>query len=189
MAKKRFRSAFAPAAAIICACAALASTTSRPARAELASGAAADDREAAHARATAQSALAAMESSSSHVRLVLRHARASHDPKSIACADLALTRADVALRIARDHADRALAAWSQGDREHARFEMARLGAGGEMSRAAAKDADACAAGAPDAAASSRAPGEVVAPNDVTVVRVTVDPMLPRDVAGYPGDPR
>ena len=161
-------------AATVAVCAALAGTIARPAVAQGGN----DDPEAARARAVARDTLAAMETASAHARLVLRRARASHDARVVACADEALTRADVAVRIGKDHAERASAAWSQGDRDRARFETARLVVRGDLARAAARDADACVAGVP-------APVAAFAPNDVTIVHLVVDPTLPRDVAGYP----
>ena len=156
-------------------CAALSAGFARQA---LAQGGA-DDAEASRARVAAHDVVVAMESSSQQARLALRRARAVHDARAAACADEALTRADVSLRIGLDHEARASAAWAQGDRERARFEMSRLSARGQMAKGAARDAAACLAPAAPAVTAA------LAPNDVTVVRLLVDPALPRDVAGYP----
>jgi hypothetical protein len=152
--------------------AALAAGGTRPAFAQGGEG----DAEAARARQAAHVTVASMESAAARARLVLRGARVTHDAQAAACADEALTRADVALRLGRDNESRAAAAWEKGDRERARFEMSRLTAHGEMARVAARDADACVA---------RHSVDPLTPNDVTIVRVSVDPSLPADVAGYP----
>jgi hypothetical protein len=176
---------FAAAAGV---CLLLAAATAVPRVAHAQGGS--DDPEAARARAQAAQAMASIDAACGHARQALRRARATHDARAVVCADEALTRADVSARVARDHEARAQAAWLQGDRERARFESARLAARADSARAAARDGDACTQATLPAIAAAPAPAPAPAPppatpNDVTVVRMTVDPALPRDVAGYP----
>jgi hypothetical protein len=95
------------------------------------------------AKATADQAIASMDSTAWRVRRLLRKARANGVRAEIACVDDGLSRADVALRVARDEWRNALDAFTRGDMDGARRSMLRLERAREGSRAAATSADGC----------------------------------------------
>lgn len=109
-------------------------------------------------------AIAQMDGTANRLRLVLREARAKH--LATGCFDDALSRADVSLRHAREHARDAEDAFARGDAAHARIEVSQVRAMRETSREASTMADTCAAGRLDFPAP-----------DTTVVKVYVDPRL------------
>ncbi len=122
--------------------------------------------EAAVARAELDGTIARMTTASRHVRAILREARKRGVVREIACADNALSRADVAHRMARVHAAEAASAYARGDVGFARASRARVLELEEAQRTAYRAAMAC----------RPAPVERVVAG--TVVRVVVDPAIP-----------
>ena len=130
--------------------------------------------EAARGRAEVTAAVSTLEMTSDRVRQLLRSARTRGRDGEAVCLGAALSRADVAARYGRDHAQRALAAWRSGDLLTARQETMRVLWRRDASRDAARAADLCAV-----------PEERTTVREGTVVRVWIDPTLPRDVDAYP----
>lgn len=116
------------------------------------------------ARRDMRMAIAQMDGTANRLRLVLREARAKH--LATACFDEALSRADVSLRHAREHARDAEDAFARGEAGRARIEVSQVRAMRETSREASTMADTCAAGKLDFPAP-----------DTTIVKVYVDPRL------------
>ncbi len=90
--------------------------------------------------------IAAMQTTARLARLVLQWAREGGAPEAIACADEGLSRADVALRAARDHAARAEGAWAHGELAAARRELVLVSWANDASRLAATMVDGCLGG-------------------------------------------
>jgi len=134
----------------------------------------ATDEEAARAMREVRAALASIDSSVTRVRGLLRLARHAGATSDATCIDGALTRANVAQRVARDHEARARAAWGRGDARGAREELARVLARREMAKEARSSAEAC-------VENSKPNDFGVTPNQ-TVVRV-VAPIFPDDDVG------
>ncbi len=88
----------------------------------------------------------AMDASSEHVRRLLRKARVQKWPRGVACLDEALSRVDVALRVAREEARGAREAAHGGDVDRARAHLSRVTRLREMARAGAAGGEMCAAG-------------------------------------------
>lgn len=130
--------------------------------------------EATRARGAVAASVGSLEQATARVRAMLRRARTRGRADEIACLDAALTRVDVAARYGRDHAQRALAAWREGDATVARQETLRLAWRVEASREASLVAEACAPA-----------DEHVVARPGTTVRVWIDPALPRDAPSYP----
>ena len=120
------------------------------------------DAEAASARVQMRTAIGQMDGTVQRLRVLLREARAKQ--LKLACFDEALSRADVSLRNAKEHARAATDAFARRDVVSARREMSELGALRESSREASTIADTCAAGRLDFPAP-----------ETTVVRVYVEP--------------
>jgi hypothetical protein len=118
--------------------------------------------EASDARRDMRIVIGQMDGTAQRLRAMLREARAKH--LKTACFDDALSRADVSLRHAREHARDADDAFARGDLSRARSEIAQVRAMREASREASTMADTCAAGKLDFPAP-----------DTTLVRVYVEP--------------
>lgn len=125
--------------------------------------------EQASARADVDGALRAMRAATARVREALRAARKRGRPAEVACADAALSRADVALRRARDAGDRAVAAYARGDVDEGRRARGLLAEWTEAERLAVRDAASCGSGVA---------GAVVPGRTATTVRVSIDPRIP-----------
>lgn len=110
--------------------------------------------EARTAHAQAIASIAQMEATARRVRLLLQWARERGTRTQVACADEGLSRADVALRGAREHARLADEAWERGEATLARREVLLLSACREAARTASETAGAC-----------------VGPSDKTIVSV------------------
>jgi hypothetical protein len=121
--------------------------------------------EAARARGEIESTIAAMRGRAQWVRSLLRDARRRGTPAQIACLDDALSRADVAVRRAREHGDASLAAYAEGNVVAAREQCTHVALHRLAQEIAARDALAC---APPQRASS-----------TTTVKVDVDPKIPK----------
>ncbi len=124
--------------------------------------------EGAEARAAATQAdalVVAMDASSEHVRRLLRRARTQKLTRAVGCLDEALSRVDVALRVAREEARGARDAAREGDAVLARAHLARVARLREMARAGASGGEMCAA------------GPELQPFEGTSVRVIVDPRV------------
>jgi hypothetical protein len=91
----------------------------------------------------AASALLQMQTSARHARLVLMWARELGTRPQVACADEGLSRADVALRTARDHARALEDAMTRRDAATARRELGWIDACEEAAKAASRASDAC----------------------------------------------
>jgi hypothetical protein len=116
----------------------------RAARAEEQRAPAAPTSEAAQARLHAQAAIATMTERASLLMRMLREARAERRPaRDVACVDAALTRADVAVRHAREDAERASDAFDRGALADARAALAAIDARDRLSHAALTDARVC----------------------------------------------
>ena len=121
---------------------ALASTAlsaSTPARAEEGSGSS----EVVAAHSQVEATLVQMRATSLRVREQLRTARRRGTPPQISCVDEALSRADVALRRARELGDEAVAAYGRGAVDEARAVLRRLAEMKEVQRVAAATATSC----------------------------------------------
>ena len=128
--------------------------------------------------------LAAIEAASMRVRVLLQTARAGRDALEIACVGDKLTKIDVAMRVARDHATRAQLASGKVDvveREQSRWELVRLEARRDAARGAAREAAACIA--------RREEGGGASGGEETRVRMFIDEILPDGVTDYPSPPR
>jgi hypothetical protein len=101
------------------------------------------DDEARVARAQASSSVWVMESVSRRVRVILQTARRIGQARDVACADEDLSRADMALRLGRDHARRLLEDWDHGNALDARRELARLSTTTQSARQAGAEAEYC----------------------------------------------
>ena len=100
--------------------------------------------EAAQARAHARAAIATMTERAGLLMRMLREARTERRPRpEVVCVDGALTQADVAVRHAREDADRAAGAYERGDVAEARAAVASIDARDRLSRTALEDARAC----------------------------------------------
>jgi hypothetical protein len=100
--------------------------------------------EAGQAHIHAQAAIATMAERATLLMRMLREARAERRPRpEVSCVDEALTRADVAVRRAREDADRAAVAYERGDLLEARAAVAAIDARDRLSRAALADARVC----------------------------------------------
>jgi len=98
------------------------------------------------AQAAAAGAIASMEATAARVRVMLRRARARGHRDEIACVDEGLSRADVAVRHAREEAKVAADAYARPDVAEARRAMTRVMLERDAARNAASVADACFAG-------------------------------------------
>jgi hypothetical protein len=122
--------------------------------------------DAASIRAELGSALGTMSGNATRLRRALHDARARNDRDRIACASDGLSRADAALRAARERARAAEGALARGDEGTARVELSVVLSAREASRAATASVDACFAfGAPE-------------PTEVTTVRWRAEPLPP-----------
>jgi molybdopterin biosynthesis enzyme len=122
------------------------------------------DAEAAEARAHVRVAMGQMDGTAQRLRVLLREARAKQMTNKLGCLDEALSRADVSVRRAKEHARSAMDAFARRDVDQARRELHEVSAMRESSREASTLADNCAAGKLDFPAP-----------ETTVVRVYVDP--------------
>lgn len=113
--------------------------------------------------------LARMAKTSKSVRELLRTTRKRGTEQQIKCLDESLSRVDVASREARAKATEARAAESRGDAVAARHAKHRIGELAEAVRLASRDANQCVPPTP--------PPKVLLG---TVVKVTVDPVIPRE---------
>ena len=105
-----------------------------------------NDAVAAEARAAknlAAQAIATLETTSAQVRALLRRARARGIRDEIACVDEGLSRADVAMRNAREDATAAQNAYAQGNVADARRANDRVTRARDNARIAASAASAC----------------------------------------------
>lgn len=127
------------------------------------------DPDAARARVEVRLALSSMEGTASHLRSVLRDARSSRDKGKIACADDALTRADVSHRQAKTHAAVALDAFAGGHAGEAHRELGLVRVLRDAVRDARVRGDSCAV---------RPAYDLPSQRDTTVVRVYVEPRVP-----------
>jgi hypothetical protein len=123
--------------------------------------------EADRARTEIESTLAGMRGRAQWVRGLLRDARRRGTQKQVVCLDEALSRADVALRRAKEHADASLAAYADANVEVARDERRHVVEHHQAQVVAARDALAC------------SPPRTVATNATTTVKLDVDPRIPR----------
>lgn len=135
-----------------------------------ADGGAPPSRDALAIREEASRNVRAMEGNAIRVHRLLIRARETGSKADARCVDESLSRADAALRAARDDASLATGALDHGDFAEARRRLSLLGTERAASRSAARDADACVTHA-------QAP---VGVTDQTAVRVVVDPSLPSD---------
>jgi len=120
------------------------------------------------AAAQAESLVMAMDASSEHLRHLLWKARTQRQlnaSRAVGCFDEALSRVDVALRVAREEARGARDAAREGDAELARGHLARVVRLREMARAGAAGGQMCAA------------GPELQPFEGTSVRLIVDPRI------------
>ena len=99
--------------------------------------------EARAAKAMAAQAIATLEGTSAQVRTLLRRARARGIRGEIACVDEGLSRADVAMRNAREDAAAAQNAYAQGNVVDARKANDRVTRARDNARIAASAASAC----------------------------------------------
>lgn len=104
------------------------------------------DAEAAEARVQMRTAIGQMDGTARRLRVLLREARAKQMTSRLGCLDEALSRADVSMRHAKEHARAAMDAFARHDVGEARREMYELNAMRESSREASSMADTCAAG-------------------------------------------
>lgn len=127
-------------------------------------------RETNEARAELEGALSHMSTTSRHVRDLLRATRNGGSPRQVACVDEGLSRADVALRMARAATEESLLAYGRSDLATARVARHRVAELAGYQRIAARDASVC---KPNVLASIRTP-----PTG-TRVEVSVDPHIAR----------
>lgn len=137
-----------------------------------ASTSASSGEEAKQARIEMHAAIARMQSTSHYVRDLLRDARRRGVPRQIACADEALSRADVAHRSARAQEGEALASYARNDLASARAARVRIAELEEAQRLAARDGTACLPQSPNIARSS------MKSEPTTLVRLVIDPKIP-----------
>ena len=95
------------------------------------------------ARSQATATVSAIETTARHARRLLQWAREGGTPRQIACADEGLSRSDVALRSAREHARAVEEAGARGDAALVRRELVLIAACREAARAAASASEAC----------------------------------------------
>jgi hypothetical protein len=88
-------------------------------------------------------AVASIEGAAQRMRQLLRRARARGSAAETACANEGLSRVDVALRNAREHARLAREAWAKGDARTSQRELYLVGVCREAARSAAGVADSC----------------------------------------------
>ncbi len=136
------------------------------------SASASSGEEAKLARIEMHAAIARMQSTSHYVRDLLRDARRRGVPRQIACADEALSRADVAHRSARAQESEALASYARNDLASARAARVRIAELEEAQRLAARDGTACLPQSPNIARSS------MKSEPTTLVRLVIDPKIP-----------
>lgn len=122
--------------------------------------------EAERARSEIEGTIAGMRGRAQWVRGLLRDARRRGTSAQIACLDEALSRADVAVRRARENGDASIAAYADGHVDVAREQRRHVVEHHQAQVAAARDALAC------------APPRSVASN-ATTVKVDVDPKIPK----------
>jgi len=122
--------------------------------------------EVAQARAQIDATVDQMRAIAVRVRDELRTARKRGTRAQIACANQSLSRADVAVRRARETGDEALALYAKGEVERARAARRRLAELREAQRLAAAESTSC------------APPVVVATSGVTTVQMQVDAQVP-----------
>jgi hypothetical protein len=91
----------------------------------------------------ADAAVASIEGVARRVRAVLRRARTRGTSEQIACANEGLSRVDVALRNAREHARLSREAAAKGDSSSVRRELALLRVCAETARGAEGATDSC----------------------------------------------
>lgn len=127
--------------------------------------------ERATARADVESSLGTMSRTALRVRDMLREARRSGTKAQIVCLDESLSRADVALRRARESGALSLAGYARGDVELARAERRHVLEWREAQRLAARDASVC-------VPSPRGTLALGARRTATQVTLSVDPALP-----------
>jgi hypothetical protein len=100
--------------------------------------------EAGQARAHAQAAIATMSERAALLMRMLREARIERRPqREVVCVDGALTRADVAVRRAREDSERAAGAYERGDVPGGRAAVAAIDARDRLSHSALEEARAC----------------------------------------------
>jgi hypothetical protein len=109
--------------------------------------------EIAPARSQVDASVAQMRATSLRVREQLRTTRKRGTRLQITCVDEALSRADVALRRAREVGEEALAAYARNDVDAAHASLRRLAELTESQRLAAATATACAPAPPTAVSS------------------------------------
>lgn len=127
--------------------------------------------ERATARADVDGTLGTMSRTALRVRDMLRDTRRNGTKAQIACLDESLSRADVALRRARESGARSLAGYDRGDVELARAERRRVLEWREAQRLAARDASVCVPNPLGGAG-------LGAKRTATRVTLSVDPTLP-----------
>jgi hypothetical protein len=99
--------------------------------------------EARAARAQASASIWMMEGASRRARVILQTARKAGSEREVACANEALSRVDMALRVGRERAHQIFEDWSRGDVFAARVDLARLSVVTEAARSAGAGAEQC----------------------------------------------
>lgn len=99
--------------------------------------------EAVRAADEARALVARMQTNADHALEARRKARAMRVPEALACTNEALSRADVALRRAREDLSRLSAAWSDGDVGSARAALLTIRSRATASQEAAARASWC----------------------------------------------
>jgi hypothetical protein len=127
--------------------------------------------EAREARRELLGSIAEMRGASVRVRDQLRVTRRRGTKAQVTCVDEALSRADVALRHARDLSDEILGAYARGEGEAARAARGRLAELRTLQRFASVQATKC--------TPSAAPPIQLVLVETTTVTVAVDPRIPR----------
>lgn len=93
-----------------------------------------------------RAAISQMEGTTSRLRALLMYTRQGRDPSKIACVDEALSRADVALRHAKEAMRAALDAYARDDEEGAQNFVRQVAVHKSAVKTASAHADECAAG-------------------------------------------
>lgn len=118
------------------------------------------------ARAEIDSVLGEMRATSRRVRDQLRATRLRGTREQITCVDEALSRADVAVRTAKEAGDAALRSYAANDVASARDSLRKMKEWRQAQRIAARDGSSCSVGA-------------IAVKSGTTVTMSVDPNIPR----------
>ena len=119
------------------------------------------------ARAEIDSVLGEMRATSQRVRDQLRATRLRGSREQITCVNESLSRADVALRTAKESADTSLKAYVENDLWVARDSRRKMREWRDAQRIAARDGFACSA------------SSLPVKSGTTTVTMTVDPKIPR----------